>query len=120
MPNNLKIYPKDAVLFVTSSTEKDLPFIPNLLINAILRGIIARAQDNWPQEICHFLFMANHFHLILKVTDPDTAPNFIGYIKSQSATAINRLLGIDKQTIWCEGFDSPIINPTSFIFEKNG
>ena len=118
MPNLRSFYPKDTVLYISSSTEEGLPFIPNSVINPILQGFIARAQDLFGQEICHFVMMANHFHLILKVTDPDHVSSFIGYIKSNSARAINRLLGRDKKTIWCDGFDSPIILDSEKAIEK--
>ena len=29
--------------------------------------------------------------------------------KTESAHAVNRLLGIRKRTIWCEGYDSPMV-----------
>ena len=118
MPNNRKFYPKDAVLYVTSSTEEDLPFIPNIIINAILKGIMARAQYLYGQEICHFVFMANHIHIILKVTNPETVSDLIGYIKGKSGNAINRLLGREKKTVWCDGFDSPIVLTSDTVIEK--
>ena len=109
MPRIRKFFPKGSVLFVTSSTEHSLPFMPNLVVNTILQGIIARAQHLYGQKICHFVFMANHFHMILLVEDPDNVSNLIGYIKAKSANAINRLLGRKRHTVWCSGFDSPII-----------
>lgn len=118
MPNLRSFYPKDTVLFISSSTEEGLPFIPNQIINPILQGFIARAQDLYGQQICHFVMMSNHFHLILKVTNPDHVSSFIGYIKSNSAKAFNHLLGVDKKTIWCEGFDSPIILDSEKTIEK--
>ena len=118
MPNNRKFFAKDTICFITTSTEQGLPFIPTIIINAILKGIIARAQMLYGQQICHFVFMANHFHLVLLITNPETVSNFIGYIKSKSANAINRLLGIEKQTVWCEGFDSPIILDADAAIDK--
>ena len=44
--------------------------------------------------------------------------SFIGYIKSNSSRAINRLLGRGKRTVWCEGFDSPIILDSEKAIEK--
>ena len=118
MPHPRKFFTKDSVYFITSSTLTGLPFIPNLIINTILRGIIARAQKLYGQEICHFVFMANHFHLILLVTNPETVPDFIGYIKAKSANAINRLLKKGKQPVWCDGFDSPVLLDAATVIEK--
>ena len=118
MPNNRKFFPKNGVLFITTSTESGLPFIPNLIINAILRGIIARALHLYKQDLCHFVFMANHGHTIIRVTNPENVSDFIGYIKGKSADAINRLLGRQKQTVWCDGFDSPVILDGDTAIEK--
>jgi len=118
MPHPRKFFAKDSVYLITSSTLTGLPFIPNLIINTILRGIIARAQKLYGQITCHVVFMANHFHLILVVTNPQTVPDFIGYIKAKSADAINRLLGRAKQPLWCEGFDSPVLLDANAAIDK--
>ena len=118
MPNPRKFFAKDSVYFITTSTETGLPFIPNLIINTILRGIIARAQLLYGQQMCHFVLMANHLHLILLVTNPETVSDLIGYIKAKSAIAINSLLGRSKQTVWCDGFDSPVMLDADAVIDK--
>ncbi|MCC6932270.1 MAG: transposase [Deltaproteobacteria bacterium] len=118
MPHRRKFYPKDSVLFVTFSAEKGLPLIPNAIINGILEGIMARAQFLYGQELCHYVFMSNHGHLIIRVTDPDKFSDFIGYIKCKSADAVNRLLERKKQTVWCDGFDSPVIVTPETLEDK--
>ena len=60
-------------------------------------------------EICHYIFMGNHFHMILRVINPEHVQAFFRYIKSESAHAINRLLGRRKRTVWVDRYDSPII-----------
>lgn len=118
MPHPRKFFAKDSVYFITSSTLTGLPFIPNLIINTILRGIIARAQSLYGQQVCHLVFMANHFHLILLVTNPEAVSDFIGYIKAKSADAINRLLGRPRQPVWCSGFDSPVLLDANAAIDK--
>jgi REP element-mobilizing transposase RayT len=97
------------VIFVTTAIEEGLPLPPNALINSILLSIIARAQTLYPVRVCHFLFEANHLHMILVVDNPDDVKDFMCRLKTESAHAINRLLGKDKHTIWCEGYDSPTV-----------
>jgi hypothetical protein len=48
-------------------------------------------------------------HLVLVVNDPDDVEAFFRHFKTESAHMINRLLGRDKRTLWCEGYDSPIV-----------
>lgn len=46
---------------------------------------------------------------MLVVDCPQDVPNFMGYIKGEISHAINRLLGRRQKTIWCDGYDSPIL-----------
>jgi len=56
--------------------------------------------------------MANHMHLHLVVQDPEDFVAFVGYLKRESAHAINRLLGRKKHTVWCDRYDDPkILDP---------
>ena len=109
MPRNRKYYPHNAVLFCTSRTEEGLPFVASLVMNFILWGILARAKEKYNVRVCHFLFMANHFHMLLVVDDPAEVSRFIGYVKGESAHAVNRLLGRAQKTIWQDGYDSPVV-----------
>ena len=114
MPNLRSFYPKDTVLYISSSTEEGLPFIPNSVINPILQGFIARAQDLYGQEICHFVMMSNHFHLILKVTDPDNVnPSLMNFERSEKFISLmgEQNLGVAK---FCR---KRTINPTKKLIE---
>lgn len=75
----------------------------------ILESILARAQKLYPVRVCAFVFMGNHLHMLLIVDCPQTVADFIDRIKTESAHAINRLLGRRKRTVWCSGYDSPPI-----------
>ena len=107
MPNNRKYYTNGSVHFISTRTETGLPLIPTFLVNHIIWGILASARDRYDVRICHFLFMANHFHLLAVVGNPQHLSDFVGYVKGEIAHAVNRLLGRKKRTIWEEGYDSP-------------
>lgn len=109
MPENRKYYPHNAVVFVTSRTEAGLPLVPSLNLNHIIWGILARARSMYDVRVCHFLFMPNHFHMLLVVDDPEHVPAFVGYVKGEIAHAVNNLLGRRQRTIWQDGYDSPIV-----------
>lgn len=109
MPENRKYFINKSVILVTARTEDGLPFVPNYLMELIIWGILAQAQTLYPVRICSFVFMANHFHLLLVVDDPENIPKFVGYLKAELAHAVNRLCGRRRKTIWCEGYDSPTI-----------
>ncbi len=60
-------------------------------------------------RICHIIVEATHIHIVLVVIDPCHVEAFFRYFKTESAHMINGLLGRDKRTLWCEGYDSPIV-----------
>jgi REP element-mobilizing transposase RayT len=109
VPRNRKYIPHKSVLFITTRIEEGLPLVPNDLINLCLWGILARARTMYDVQVCHFIFMNNHLHLILVVSNPDHVKNFIGYIKTESSHLVNRLLGRRQRTIWQRGYDSPLL-----------
>jgi hypothetical protein len=47
--------------------------------------------------------------MLLVVDDPDHVDDFIRYIKTESAHAVNKLWGRKKRTVWCDGYDSPMV-----------
>jgi REP element-mobilizing transposase RayT/predicted protein tyrosine phosphatase len=109
MAKKRKLYVEDTVLFISSRVEKNLPFPAYPLINTALLGIIARAKSLYDISVCHFLFMANHFHMLVVVRKPEDVSNFLRLLKLESAAAINRICGVRQNTIWTDGFDDPIV-----------
>lgn len=116
MPRNRKLFIHNTVVLLTARTEEGLPFWPSLYMNFILWGILARARNLYQVRVCHFIFMANHLHLLGVVDDPAQLDDFMRYIKTESAHAVNRLWGRRKHTVWCDGYDSPtILTPADVI-----
>jgi len=105
----MKYHPNRSVIFVTFSVEEGLLLLCNPLCLAIIQSCLATAQNLYPVTICHFVVEATHLHLIVVVQDPEDLPAFIGHFKTESAHMLNRLLGRSKRTIWCEGYDSPVV-----------
>jgi hypothetical protein len=105
----MKYHPHGSVLFCTFSVEEGLLLLANPLCQAIVKSCLARALELYPVRICHILVEATHIHLVLVVIDPDHVEAFFRYFKTESAHMINGLLGRNKRTLWCEGYDSPIV-----------
>jgi REP element-mobilizing transposase RayT len=118
MPAAPRILLPNSVVFVTSRTEAGLPLVPGPLMKSLLKSIIARAQALYPVKLCHFLFMGNHFHMLLVVKDPVDTMHFIERIKTESAHMVNRLLGIRRKTVWCAGYDAEPILTADDVIEK--
>ena len=105
----MKYHPHGSVLFVTFSVEEGLLLLANPLCLAIVKSCLASAQGRYPITICHFIVEATHVHLVCVVQNPDDVAGFVRYFKTESAHLLNRVLGRRKRTIWCEGYDSPIV-----------
>ena len=109
MAKQMKYHPHRSVLFCTFSLEEGLLLLANPLCKAIIKSCLAAAQTRYPVKICHVVVEATHVHILLVVIDPDDVQAFIRHFKTESAHMINRLLGRGKRTLWCEGYDSPIV-----------
>lgn len=105
----MKYHPHGSVLFVTFSIEQGLLLLNNDLGRLIVRSCLARAQTLHPVRISHLLIESNHVHSMIVVDNPEDVPAFVKCFKTESAHYINRLLGRRKRTIWCEGYDSPVV-----------
>jgi hypothetical protein len=105
----MKYHPHNSVLMCTFSIEQGLLLLCNPLCEAIIKSCLARAQFLYPVKICGFLIEANHVHFLIVVDNPDDVAAFFRHFKTESAHALNGLLGRRKRTIWCEGYDSPIV-----------
>ena len=118
MPRPRKIIRNKTVVFITTSLEEGLLLPPNALVNLIIQSYLARAQTLYPIKICHYIFLANHFHLILVVENPEDVPSFMERFKCEMAHAINRLIGRNKRTVWCEGYDSPVLLDPQAVIKR--
>ncbi len=105
----MKYHPHGTVLFCTFGLEEGLLLLANPLCEAIIKSCLARAMELHPVKLCHILVEATHVHIVLVVIDPEAVAGFMRCFKTESAHMINRLLGRNKRTLWCEGYDSPIV-----------
>ena len=109
MPHPRKYFPNGSVIFATMSVEQGLLLPCNPLIESMIKSTLARARQLFPVQVCHLLVEATHVHMLLRVIGPDDTANFIGYFKAELAHRINQLMGWSKRTVWCEGYDSPVV-----------
>ena len=105
----MKYHPNKSVLLVTFSIEEGLLLLSNPLCEGIIKSCLASALRMHPIKISHMIVNATHLHLVVVVINPDDVCDFIRYFKTESALRINAVLGRDKRTVWCEGYDSPIV-----------
>ena len=93
-----------------------MPFVCTLYMNLIIRSILARAQAKFDVIVCAAVFLANHFHMLIVVQDPEEVVRFLDSVKTELAHAVNHLLGKRRHTIWCDDYDAePILTLTSAL-----
>ncbi len=113
-----KIFIHGTAVFITTSVEEGILLPPSPKMKAILKSALARAQTLHPVRICHYIVEGTHVHLLAIVDNPDDVKGFMERFKTESAHAINALLGRRKRTIWCEGYDSPVVLTIDDVIRK--
>ncbi len=73
--------------------------VPSDDLNEIILGIVGRAQELYGVRIHAFVFMSNHYHLIVTVPDGLALAKFEGYLNGNLARDVGRLHGW-KDKIW--------------------
>jgi REP element-mobilizing transposase RayT len=78
---------------------------PSAALNEIIAGVLGRAQRLYPVRICGFVFLSSHYHLLLDVDDALTLSGFMGYLNSNLAREVGRLVRW-KEKIWGRRYQS--------------
>ena len=103
-------YPTNTALFVSTRTEEGLPLVPTKYMNMLIWNVLAQAQFHYPLvSVCGFVFLSNHFHMVLVVEDPEQVSKFIKHVKQEIAHGINHLLGRKRHTVWLRKYDGPVV-----------
>jgi putative transposase len=66
---------------------------PSQVVNEIVIGLLARGKRRYGVEVCLFVFLSNHFHLLLKVENAYQLSQFMGWFNSNLAREVARLTG---------------------------
>jgi len=78
---------------------------PSTELNEIILGVLGRAQRLYPVGLCGYVFLSNHYHLLLEVTDAQELSSFMGYLNSNLAREVARRTGwTDK--IWARRYQA--------------
>jgi REP element-mobilizing transposase RayT len=113
-----KIVINGSVLFITASIEQGILLPCNPVMKRVFESILARAQDLYPVRVNHLILEGTHVHMIVTVDNPNDIRDFMRYFKGESAHAINAFLGRKKRTVWCAGYDSPVLLTKDAVIDK--
>ncbi len=88
------IPPGGALVEITCRTFQGRYLLkPSPAVNRCILGILGRAQRLYPTEVHAFVFMSNHYHLLVSVPDAQRMAQFVGYLNSNLGRELGRMHG---------------------------
>ncbi len=81
-------------------TKEGLPFACAEIINVLLLGIMARANRDNKVQICHFVWMANHVHILLVAGNPHDFCRYYSEVMKKVTETWKALFGLDSLLLW--------------------
>ena len=79
--------------------------LPSAEVNDLILGVLGRAQAKYDVLIHAFIFMSNHFHLLMQVACALQMSRFTGFFKSNIAKELGRLFDW-KEHFWGRRYHS--------------
>ncbi len=64
---------------------------PSCTLNDLILGVLGRAQELYPVEICGLVFLSTHYHMLLRVPDAERMASFMEYVGSNIAREAGKL-----------------------------
>jgi len=86
-----------------------LLLLPSAELNDILLGVLGRAQRLYPVRLCGYVFLSNHFHLLLDVDDAQQLALFMGYFNSNLAREIARRTDWEDK-VWGRRYQAIVVS----------
>ncbi|HSM51675.1 MAG TPA: transposase [Thermoanaerobaculia bacterium] len=111
MPRRLRyVPPGGALVEVTCRTlQARLLLRPSPLLSEITLGILGRAQ-RWSGVAIHaFVFLANHYHLLVSVSDAAQLAKFVGFLNSNLAREVGRIHEW-KERLWGHRYEAILVS----------
>ena len=104
MGHQRRYYKHGDICFVSNRLAEGLPFVPNIFINCLLLGALARASALSPDiVVCAFSFMQNHYHFVVYVNgDGAQLSTFLHDLDDELARVVKKLLGKRNLKVWAQ------------------
>jgi len=118
MARNRRRFVKGETYFITCRVKEGLPFVPNEYIRLIIGGVLARAQELYPEvKVVASFVMGNHYHMIIYCAgNPPQISDFFQYLNGQLSSIFHRLTGVAHDNFWADRFKcQPLLTAESII-----
>jgi len=80
--------------------KEGLPLPPTKTSNALIQGVMARAQRDQKVELSNFCWMSNHAHIMAVTKEPHQITNFYGETQKKLTESVKALLGRKNLLLW--------------------
>lgn len=110
MGRRLRFIPAGSLIEVTSRTlQGRLLLQPTPRIASLCRGVLARAVRLYPVQVHAFVFLGNHYHLLLSVADAQRLAAFMNYLNSNLAREIGRAVSW-RERFWGRRYQAIVVS----------
>jgi len=107
----IRFHQQDAIHFVTNRIEHQMfLLLPTKKVNELILYWLARARVEYGDgiDIFGFIFLSNHFHILLRDTSGNLA-SFMNYFQGNLGAAVNAHWG-RKGTFWQDSYHDLIVH----------
>jgi REP element-mobilizing transposase RayT len=111
MSRRLRFIPEGGALVEVTCRTVHGRFLlkPTAALRSIVLGVLGRAQRLYPVELHAFVFLSNHYHLLLSVTDALQLASFMNYLNSNLAREAGRLYDW-REKFWGRRYQAIVIS----------
>jgi len=111
MARRLRFIPEGGALVEVTCRTMQGRFLlkPSDELKSIIIGVLARAQRLYPVELHAFVFLSNHYHLLLSVDDAPQLARFMNFLNSNLAREAGRLHGW-REKFWGRRYQAIVIS----------
>jgi REP element-mobilizing transposase RayT len=111
----LRMYEPDRIYFVTCRTfQARLLMRPSGDVNQLIGGVLARSVERFGVEVFGFVFLSNHFHLLIRAR-PGTHAAFMQYLLSNLSKKVGRIVEW-KGGFWARRYSAePVLDDAALI-----
>jgi hypothetical protein len=114
MPRSLRYVPAPGTLVevTTRTIQGRLLLRPTPATNQAVLGVLGRAQQIYGMVVHLAVVLSNHYHLLLAPTDAEQLAAFMGFVNSNIARELGRLVDW-KEKFWGRRYQGIVISDES-------
>jgi len=110
MGRRLRYFPSGSLVEITCRTVQSRFLLrPTPLVNDLTTGVLARAARIHGVEVHAFIFLSNHYHLLVTTRDAQVLAAFMTYLNSNLAREIGRSVGW-REKFWGSRYHAILVS----------